>query len=46
MEVVDWAQECNSPRIVAFGIGGDELSVPTKNFQAVYRRAADCGMHR
>jgi aminodeoxyfutalosine deaminase len=45
MQVVDWAKQCNSPRIVAFGIGGDELSVPTKNFQAVYKRAAHCGLH-
>lgn len=45
MQVVDWAKRCNSERIVAFGIGGDELSVPTKNFQAVYRRAAHCGLH-
>ncbi len=45
MQVVDWAKQCNSPRIVAFGVGGNELSVPTKNFQAVYRRAAHCGLH-
>ncbi|MGB2663976.1 MAG: adenosine deaminase [Candidatus Acidiferrum sp.] len=45
MQVVDWAKQCNSRRIVAFGIGGDELSVPTKNFQTVYRRAAHCGLH-
>jgi aminodeoxyfutalosine deaminase len=45
MQVVDWAKQCNSPRIVAFGIGGDELSVATKNFQPVYRRAAHCGLH-
>lgn len=45
MQVVDWAKRCNSERIVAFGIGGDELSVPTKTFQAVYRRAAHCGLH-
>jgi aminodeoxyfutalosine deaminase len=45
MQVVDWAKQCNSPRIVAFGIGGDELRVPTKSFQPAYRRAAHCGMH-
>ena len=27
LQVVDWAKRCNSSRIVAFGIGGDELSV-------------------
>jgi aminodeoxyfutalosine deaminase len=45
-EVVDWAKLCNSPRIVAFGIGGDELSVATKDFQTVYKHAAYCGLHR
>ena len=46
MEVVDWAQRCNSPRIVAFGIGGDELSIPTRDFVPVYKHAAYCGLHR
>ena len=46
MDVVEWAQRCKSARIVAFGIGGDELSVPTRAFQQVYERAAECGMHR
>lgn len=45
-EVVDWAKRCNSPRIVAFGIGGDELQVQTKEFRRVYARAADAGLHR
>jgi aminodeoxyfutalosine deaminase len=44
--VVDWAKRCNSPRIVAFGIGGNELSVPTKDFATVYKHAAHCGLHR
>jgi len=46
MEVVDWAKRCKSSRIVAFGIGGDELSVATKEFVRVYRRVSDCGLHR
>jgi aminodeoxyfutalosine deaminase len=46
LEVVDWAKRCNSPRIVAFGIGGDELSIPTKAFQNVYKHAWYCGLHR
>ena len=46
MEVVEWAQRCRSPRIVAFGIGGDELSVPTAEFQPVYQRAGSYGLHR
>lgn len=45
-EVVDWARRCNSPRIVAFGIGGDELQVETKDFRRVYTRAAGAGLHR
>jgi adenosine deaminase len=46
MDVVEWAHKCNAPRIVAFGIGGDELSLPTKAFEAVYQRVGECGMHR
>jgi len=46
MDVVGWAHKCKSPRIVAFGIGGDELSLPTKAFEAVYRRVGEYGMHR
>ena len=46
MEVVEWAHRCNSPRIVAFGIGGDELRVPTIDFQGVYQRAGNYGLHR
>lgn len=46
MQVVDWAKLCNSPRIVAFGIGGDELKRPTRDFQSVYKHAAYCGLHR
>src|SRR5260370_27729071 len=46
MEVVESAKRCNSKTIVAFGIGGDELSVPTKDFRRVYHRAAQMGLHR
>jgi aminodeoxyfutalosine deaminase len=46
LDVVKWAHKCQSPRIVAFGIGGDELSLPTKAFEAVYRRVGESGMHR
>jgi len=45
-QVVDWAKQCNSSRIVAFGIGGDELSGETKDFRRVYERATECGLHR
>lgn len=45
-QVVDWAKQCNSPRIVAFGIGGDELQVETAKFRRAYQRATECGLHR
>ena len=45
-EVVRWGKVCRSPRIVAFGIGGDELSIPTREFRRVYRVASECGLRR
>jgi adenosine deaminase len=46
MRVVDAAKLCASKSIVAFGIGGDELSVPTSDFRPAYDRAASLGLHR
>jgi aminodeoxyfutalosine deaminase len=46
IRVLEAAKQCASKSIVAFGIGGDELSVPTKEFRAVYDRAGDLGLHR
>ncbi len=46
LEVVEAARRCASPRIVAFGIGGDELSVPTREFRYAYLRARSSGLHR
>jgi aminodeoxyfutalosine deaminase len=46
MEVVEAARSCHSKAIVAFGIGGDELSVPTAEFRTVYDRAGEIGLHR
>ena len=45
-EVLACARRCASKSIVAFGIGGDELSVPTEAFRAVYEEAASLGLHR
>ena len=45
LDVVEAARRCASPRIVAFGIGGDELSIPTHEFRYVYLRAKSCGLH-
>jgi aminodeoxyfutalosine deaminase len=46
MQVVQSARRCNSRAIVAFGIGGDELSIPTKEFRPIYDRAGEIGLHR
>jgi aminodeoxyfutalosine deaminase len=45
-QVVGWAKRCKSQRIVAFGIGGDELQIETREFRGVYQRAGDAGLHR
>lgn len=46
LQVVEAAKRCRSPRIVAFGIGGDELSLATSEFRTVYQKAAESGLHR
>lgn len=46
LAVVEAAHHCASPRIVAFGIGGDEQSVPAADFREAYERAASYGLHR
>ena len=46
MRVVEAAQSCASKAIVAFGIGGDELSVAASEFRDVYDRAGALGLHR
>jgi adenosine deaminase len=46
MQVVESAKRCNSKAIVAFGIGGDELLVPTEEFRPIYDRAGEIGLHR
>ena len=46
MAVVESAERCKSRAIVAFGIGGDEMSGPTAEFRAVYDRAEEIGLHR
>jgi len=43
---VQAARRCASRRIVAFGIGGDEMSLETKEFRGVYERAEEYGFHR
>jgi aminodeoxyfutalosine deaminase len=46
MRVVEAAQRCDSKAIVAFGIGGDELSIATVEFRPVYDKAAEIGLRR
>lgn len=43
--VVNAAKYCGSRAAVAFGIGGDELSVATSEFRPVYERAKNDGLH-
>src|ERR1700686_120253 len=45
MDVVHAAKRCQSKTIVAFGIGGDEMSVATEAFRPVYEQAANNGLH-
>jgi aminodeoxyfutalosine deaminase len=45
-QVVQWAKRCHSQGVVAFGIGGDELQIETREFRGVYQRAGDAGLHR
>ncbi len=42
--VLDFFEENRLPRIVGFGIGGDEGSVPAKKFRKVYERARKLGL--
>jgi adenosine deaminase len=46
MRVVEAAERCASKSIVAFGIGGDELSIAAKEFRAVYEKAGVVGLHK
>ena len=46
MKVVEAAERCASRSIVAFGIGGDELSIPATEFRPVYEKAGLIGLHK
>lgn len=43
-EVVALAARCVRDNVVAFGIGGDELALPAKDFVGVYERAGAAGL--
>jgi aminodeoxyfutalosine deaminase len=45
-EVARRAIELRREGVVAFGMGGDELSVPTSEFRDAYNQAAASGLHR
>ena len=46
MEVAQIAAQLRSPDIIAYGIGGDELGLPTSDLREVYEYVASQGMHR
>src|SRR5579872_333786 len=46
MEVARIAAALHSPDIIAYGIGGDELGLPTIELRPVYEFVANQGMHR
>jgi adenosine deaminase len=46
MDVARIAVELRSPDIIAYGIGGDELGLPTIDLRPVYEFVASQGMHR
>ena len=46
MQVAHIAAELRSPDIIAYGIGGDELGLPTIDLRPVYEFVASQGMHR
>jgi len=46
LRVVEAAKSCASSKIVAFGIGGDELSIATKDFLPVYEAVSKLGLRR
>ena len=45
-EVAQIAAQLRSQDIVAFGVGGDELALPTRELRHVYEYAASEGLHR
>jgi aminodeoxyfutalosine deaminase len=46
IEVARLAAAAKSEGVVAFGMGGDELSLPARQFREVYDFAASQGLHR
>jgi len=44
-QVARWAVKFQHPSLVAFGMGGDELSLPTANFRPAFDLARSAGLH-
>jgi aminodeoxyfutalosine deaminase len=44
-EVARWASKLHNAGVIAFGMGGDELSFPTVNFRPAFDLARDAGLH-
>ena len=44
-EVARWAARLHQSGVVAFGMGGDEVSLPTANFRAAFDLARNEGLH-
>ena len=44
-ESARWAAKLERSGVVAFGMGGDELSFPAANFRAAFDLARDAGLH-
>jgi adenosine deaminase len=44
-EVARWACKLHSSGVIAFGMGGDELSFPAVNFRAAFDLARNDGLH-
>jgi len=45
MEVAHLASDLHNDGVVAFGLGGDELSLPLSEFRRAYRFASERGLH-
>jgi len=45
MEVAHLASDLHNDGVVAFGLGGDELSLPLSEFRRAYRFASEQGLH-
>jgi aminodeoxyfutalosine deaminase len=45
LRTIDWVERYRPPGSVGFGLGGPEVGVPRAQFEQVFRRARDLGLH-